>query len=142
VAHAGEEGPAENIVAALDVLGAERIDHGVHSVDDPEVVRRLAVEGVPLTMCPVYNVALRVVNRMEDHPLPRLIEAGVKVTVNSDDPAYFGGYVGDNYQALADGLGFGPEELVALARNSIEASFLDAGRKGELLAELEVVAAE
>ena len=142
VAHAGEEGPAENIVAALDVLGAERIDHGVHSVDDPEVVRRLAVEGIPLTMCPISNVALKVVDRIEDHPLPHLIEAGVKVTVNSDDPAYFGGYVGDNYEALADGLGFGAEELVALARNSIEASFLDAGRKGELLAELEAVATE
>ncbi len=142
VAHAGEEGPPENIVAALDVLGAERIDHGVHSVDDPEVVRRLAVEGVPLTMCPISNVALKVVDRIEDHPLPHLIEAGVKVTVNSDDPAYFGGYIGDNYQALADGLGLGPADLVALARNSIEASFLDAGRKAELLAELEAVASE
>ncbi len=142
VAHAGEEGPPENITAALDVLGAERIDHGVRSLEDPDVVRRLAVEGVPLTMCPISNVALKVVDRIEDHPLPHLIEAGVKVTVNSDDPAYFGGYVGDNYQALADGLGFGPADLVALARNSIEASFLDAGRKGELLAELEAVATE
>jgi adenosine deaminase len=142
VAHAGEEGPAENITAALDVLGAERIDHGVRSLEDPDVVRRLAVEGIPLTMCPISNVALKVVDRIEDHPLPRLIEAGVKVMVNSDDPAYFGGYVGDNYQALADGLGFGPADLVALARNSIESSFLDAGRKGELLAELEQVATE
>jgi adenosine deaminase len=140
VAHAAEEGPAENITAALDVLGAERIDHGVRSLEDPEVVRRLSVEGVPLTMCPISNVALKVVDRIEDHPLPRLIEAGVKVTVNSDDPAYFGGYVADNYQALADGLGFGPDDLIALARNSIEASFLDQVRKSELLAELEAAA--
>jgi adenosine deaminase len=142
VAHAGEEGPAANVTAAIDVLGVERIDHGVHSVDDPEVVRRLAVEGIPLTMCPISNVALKVVDRIEDHPLPRLMESGVRVTVNSDDPAYFGGYVGDNYQAVADGLGFGPADLVALARNSIEASFLDDGRKGELLAELEAVGGE
>jgi adenosine deaminase len=140
VAHAGEEGPPGNITAALDVLGVERIDHGVRSVEDWEVVRRLGAEGIPLTMCPISNVALKVVDRIEDHPLPRLIEAGVKVTVNSDDPAYFGGYVGDNYQALAEGLGFGAEQLVALARNSIEASFLDTARKAELLAELGQVA--
>jgi adenosine deaminase len=109
----------------------------VRSLEDPDVVRRLSVEAVPLTMCPISNVSLRVVDRIEDHPLPQLIEAGVKVTVNSDDPAYFGGYVGDNYLALVEGLGFGAEQLVELARNSIEASFLDAGRKGELLAELE-----
>jgi adenosine deaminase len=142
VAHAAEEGPPENITSALDVLGAERIDHGVRSLEDPEVVRRLSVEGIPLTMCPVSNVALKVVDRIEDHPLPLLMGEGVKVTVNSDDPAYFGGYVGDNYQALVDGLGFGPDDLVALARNSIEASFLDAGRKAELLIELERVATE
>jgi adenosine deaminase len=142
VAHAAEEGPPENITAAIDVLGAERIDHGVRSLEDPEVVRRLSVEGISLTMCPISNVALKVVDRIEDHPLPRLIAAGVKVTVNSDDPAYFGGYVGDNYQALADGLGFVAADLIALARNSIEASFLDAERKGELLAELEAVASE
>jgi adenosine deaminase len=140
VAHAGEEGPPGNITAALDVLGVERIDHGVRSVEDWEVVRRLGAEGIPLTMCPISNVALKVVDRIEDHPLPMLIEAGVKVTVNSDDPAYFGGYVGDNYQALAEGLGFGAEQLVALARNSIEASFLDTARKAELLAELGQVA--
>jgi adenosine deaminase len=141
VAHAGEEGPPENIAAALDVLGAERIDHGVRSVEDPEVVRRLSVEGIPLTVCPISNVALKVVNRIEDHPLADLIEAGVKVTVNSDDPAYFGGYVGANYQLLVEGLGFGTSQLVALARNSIEASFLDAARKSELVAELEQVVA-
>jgi adenosine deaminase len=140
VAHAGEEGPPENITAALDVLGAERIDHGVRCLEDPEVVRRLVRDGIPLTVCPISNVAVKVVDRIEDHPLPRLIEAGITVTVNSDDPAYFGGYVGDNYQELADGLGLGPPQLVALARNSIEASFLDPVRKSGLLAELEAVA--
>ena len=140
VAHAGEEGPPEYITAALDVLGAERIDHGVRCLEDLEVVRRLSAEGIPLTMCPISNVALKVVDRIEDHPLPQLIEAGITVTVNSDDPAYFGGYVGDNYQALAEGLDLGPPQLVALARNSIEASFLDPVRKSELIAELEAVA--
>lgn len=138
VAHAGEEGPPEYITAALDVLGAERIDHGVRCLEDPEVVGRLRAEGVPLTVCPLSNVALKVVDRIGDHPLPRLIEAGITVTVNSDDPAYFGGYVGDNYQALAEGLGFGPTQLIALARNSIRASFLDVERKTALLAELEL----
>ncbi|HLF44500.1 MAG TPA: adenosine deaminase [Acidimicrobiia bacterium] len=140
VAHAGEEGPPEYITGALDVLGAERIDHGVRCLEDPELVSRLRTGGVALTVCPLSNVALKVVDRIEDHPLPRLIEAGITVTVNSDDPAYFGGYVGDNYQELADGLGLGPSQLVALARNSIEASFLDPVRKSELLAELEAVA--
>jgi adenosine deaminase len=140
VAHAGEEGPPEYITAALDVLGAERIDHGVRCLEDPEVVRRLSTAGIPLTVCPMSNVALKVVDRIEDHPLPRLIEAGIRVTVNSDDPAYFGGYVGDNYEALAGGLGLVPSQLIALARNSIEASFLDDARKAELVAELEVAA--
>jgi len=140
VAHAGEEGPPEYITAALDVLGAERIDHGVRCLEDPELVRRLSTEGIPLTVCPMSNVALKVVERIEEHPLPRLVESGIKVTVNSDDPAYFGGYVGDNYQGLAEGLGFGPVQLIDLARNSIEASFLDERRKSELVAELESVA--
>ena len=137
VAHAGEEGPPEYITAALDVLGAERIDHGVRCLEDPELVRRLSTAGIPLTVCPMSNVALQVVDRISDHPLPRLVEARIKVTVNSDDPAYFGGYVGDNYQALVDGLDLGRADLKGLARNSIEASFLDAGRKSQLVAELE-----
>ena len=141
VAHAGEEGPPEYITAALDVLGAERIDHGVSSVEDWEVVRRLSAEGIPLTMCPISNVALKVVDRIEDHPLPHLIEAGVIVTINSDDPAYFGGYVGDNYQALAEGLAFDSSQFIALARNSILASFLGDERKTALLTELEALSA-
>jgi adenosine deaminase len=137
VAHAGEEGPAAYVTAALDVLGVERIDHGVRSLEDPELVDRLRREQVPLTVCPLSNVALQVVPTIEAHPLPLLLEAGVLVTVNSDDPAYFGGYVADNYRALGEGLGLDEHALVGLARNSIVASFLDAARKRDLLADLE-----
>lgn len=137
VAHAGEEGPPSYVWGALDVLGAERIDHGVRSLEDPELVARLVRDRVPLTVCPLSNVALRVVDRLEDHQLPRMMEAGLLVSVNSDDPAYFGGYVGSNYRGLVDGLGFGQDELTTLARNSIESSFLSEDRKKELLAEVE-----
>jgi adenosine deaminase len=92
---------------------------------------------VPLTVCPMSNVSLRVVERLEDHPLPRMLEAGLLVSVNSDDPAYFGGYVGDNYLGLVETFGFGREELATLARNSIVSSFLDESRKTELLAEID-----
>ncbi|MEX0863602.1 MAG: adenosine deaminase [Acidimicrobiia bacterium] len=140
VAHAGEEGPADYVIAALDVLGAERIDHGVRSLEDPGLVSRLARDRVPLTVCPLSNVALKVVPRLEDHPLPRMMEAGLLVSVNSDDPAYFGGYVGANYRGLVESLGFGVTELVKLAKNSIVSSFLDDVRKMELLAGLDEAA--
>jgi adenosine deaminase len=136
VAHAGEEGPPSYVVGALDVLGAERIDHGVRSLEDPDLVARLVRDQVPLTVCPLSNVALQVVPRLEDHPLPAMMEAGLQVSVNSDDPAYFGGYVGDNYQGLVVSLGFGAREIVALAANSITSSFLASDRKTELLDEL------
>jgi adenosine deaminase len=141
VAHAGEEGPPEYVWAALDVLGAERIDHGVRSLEDPALVARLAREHVPLTVCPLSNVALKVVDDMSDHPLPAMIEAGLVVCINSDDPAYFGGYVGDNYRAVHQSLGLEERALVDLARNSVTASFLDSGRKQALLDELEGVSA-
>lgn len=141
VAHAGEEGPPEYVVSALDVLGAERVDHGVRSLENPELVARLASDKVPLTVCPLSNVSLRVVDRLEDHPLPRMIEAGLLVSVNSDDPAYFGGYVGDNFRGLVDAFGFGSEELATLARNSIESSFLDDERKADLIDELDRISA-
>jgi adenosine deaminase len=141
VAHAGEEGPAAYVTGALDALGAERIDHGVRSADDPEVVERLARERIPLTMCPLSNVKLKVFDRIDGHNLKRLLDLGVLVTVNSDDPAYFGGYVLDNYLALAAGLGLGDADLALLARNSIEASFLPADAKAVLLAELDAIAA-
>lgn len=136
VAHAGEEGPPEYVVGALDVLGAERIDHGVRSLESPELVERLRRDRVPLTVCPLSNVSLKVVDVIDEHPLPEMIDAGLVVTVNSDDPAYFGGYVADNYRALAEGLGFDRERLAGLAANSIEASFLDADSKATLLAEV------
>ncbi|OFW62849.1 MAG: adenosine deaminase [Actinobacteria bacterium RBG_16_67_15] len=134
VAHAGEEGPPQYVWEALDVLGAERIDHGVRAEGDPKLLARLAADQVPLTTCPISNVRLRGVARIEDHNLKRLLDHGLKVTVNSDDPAYFGGYVADNYRAVQDGLGLSDVEITKLARNSIEASFLDATAKARLLA--------
>jgi adenosine deaminase len=124
VAHAGEEGPAEYITEALDLLGAERIDHGVRCEEDSVLCERLAREGVALTVCPLSNVKLRVFARMEDHNLKRLLERGLKVTVNSDDPAYFGGYVADNYRAVQRALELGRAQIATLARNSLDASFL------------------
>ncbi len=123
VAHAGEEGPAANVAGALDALGAERIDHGVRCLEDPALVARLARERIPLTVCPLSNVRLRVFDRMDDHVLPRLLEAGVLATINSDDPAYFGGYVTRNFETASEALGLGPEDAVRLARNSLEAAF-------------------
>ena len=140
VAHAGEEGPPAYISGALDSLGSERIDHGVRSAEDPDLVARLVAEQIPLTMCPLSNVKLRVFDRLEDHNLKDLLDRGVRVTVNSDDPAYFGGYVLDNYVAIAEALNLSWEDLIALARNSIEATFLSVDEKDALLADLEAVA--
>jgi adenosine deaminase len=141
VAHAGEEGPPEYVSGALDTLGAERIDHGVRSLEDPDLVDRLRRERIPLTVCPLSNVALRVVNDLSDHPLPVMMKAGLLVSINSDDPAYFGGYVGDNYRETQTALGLEDETITTLARNSIESSFLDDARKAALLAELDIVSA-
>jgi len=141
VAHAGEEGPPEYITGALDTLGAERIDHGVRCDEDQALVERLAREQIPLTMCPLSNVKLRVFERLEDHNLKRLLDLGVQVTINSDDPAYFGGYVLDNYVAAAEALSLSREDLIALARNSIDATFLADEDKAILLAELADAAA-
>jgi adenine deaminase len=127
VAHAGEEGPPEYIRQALDDLGAARIDYGVRCVEDPKLVRRLREEQVPLTVCPLSNVRLRVFPSLEEHPVKRMLGEGLCVTVNSDDPAYFGGYVADNYSAVRDGLGFAREEFRAVAENSFKASFLGEG---------------
>ncbi len=137
VAHAGEEGPPAYVRGALDQLGAERIDHGVRSEEDTALVDRLVAEGVPLTMCPLSNLELRVVERLEDHNLARLLRRGVFVTVNSDDPAYFGGYLVDNYVAVAEALELGRDDLVALARNSFEAAFASVADKAVWLAELD-----
>ncbi|MCL4078841.1 adenosine deaminase [Coriobacteriia bacterium Es71-Z0120] len=129
VAHAGEEGPPEYVAAALDLLGAERIDHGVRSLEDPALVERLARERVPLTVCPLSNVKLRVVPSLEQHPLKRMLDAGLLVTVNSDDPAYFGGYLVENYVVAALALDLSRDEIVTLAENSFVASFLDESAK-------------
>src|ERR671910_3238047 len=118
VAHAGEEGPPEYIWQTLDVLKAVRIDHGVRCMEDPRLVERLREEQVPLTVCPLSNVKLRVFPSIDQHPLKRMLEAGLCATVNSDDPAYFGGYVADNLQAIKDGLGFTREDFRKVAENS------------------------
>ncbi len=141
VAHAGEEGPPAYVWQALDLLHAERIDHGVRALEDDRLVERLRRDRIPLTMCPLSNVKLGVFGTLEEHNLKRALDARLCVTINSDDPAYFGGYVGDNYLAAQEALGLTPEELVTIAANSIEASFLDAGAKQRLAAELAAYAA-
>jgi adenosine deaminase len=137
VAHAGEEGPPEYIWQALDLLGAERIDHGVRCLEDRSLVHRLETDRIPLTVCPFSNVKLRVVDTLEQHPLATILDRGLCATVNSDDPAYFGGYVGDNLAGVAQALQLADEVVVQLARNSFEASFLDDAERARLLAELD-----
>jgi adenosine deaminase len=141
VAHAGEEGPADYIREALDVLQVRRIDHGVRCEEDPELVRRLVHDRVPLTVCPLSNIRLRVFDRMEAHNLKRLLQLGVCVTVNSDDPAYFGGYVLENYLAVQQALDLSKADMALLARNSIEASFLPQAEQRRWIAAIEQVAA-
>jgi len=141
VAHAGEEGGADLVTRTLDVLHVERIDHGVRSAHDPSLVARLVAERVPLTVCPLSNTRLRVFPTMKESPLKTLLDAGVLVTVNSDDPAYFGGHIGENFRAAAAGLALTREDLVTLTENAIEASFADDERKGELRRELDAVTA-
>ena len=136
VAHAGEEGPPEYIWQALDVLGAERIDHGVRCLEDRSLVHRLGADRIPLTVCPFSNVKLRVVDRLEQHPLATMLEHGLCATVNSDDPAYFGGYVGENLAGVAEALRLDDGALLELARNSFAASFLDDATRARHLAEL------
>lgn len=140
VAHAGEEGPPAYIWSALDVLKVERIDHGVRSLEDPALVERLRQDGMALTVCPLSNVKLCVFPDMAQHNLVRLLQAGLKVTINSDDPAYFGGYMNANFQAAFDALPeLGPEHAYILARNSLEASFVDAGQQSRWIAQLDDV---
>ncbi|MEU5399037.1 adenosine deaminase [Streptomyces sp. NPDC005963] len=139
VAHAGEEGPPEYIREALDVLGVERIDHGLRCIEDRDLVERLARERVPLTLCPLSNVRLKVIDVLEDHPLRQLMDAGLLCTVNSDDPAYFGGYVGDTFHAVREALDLDHEQMRELARNSFVAAFLqdDEERRSRLIAEVD-----
>ena len=134
VAHAGEEGPPAFVRDALDLLAARRIDHGVRSLEDPDLVARLARERVPLTVCPFSNVALRVVPTLREHPLRTMLDLGLNVSIHSDDPAYFGGYVARNYVDTATALGLDDVQLVELARNSIRSSFLTDSEQHVLLA--------
>ena len=140
-AHAGEEGPPSYVWEALDVLGVARIDHGVRSMEDEPLVERLARERVPLTVCPLSNVRLRVVEDLAHHPLRRMLDKGLVATVNSDDPAYFGGYVQENYRAAAQALQLGRDEVAAIVRNGIAASLMPKSEKAALLAEVDRVIA-
>ncbi|MCW3847609.1 adenosine deaminase [Sphingomonas sp. LB-2] len=124
VAHAGEEGPPEYVHEALDLLHIDRLDHGNRSLEDPALVTKLARSGMTLTVCPLSNVKLCNVASIEVHPIDEMLRKGLRATVNSDDPAYFGGYVGENYRAIARGRGLGRDEVVTLARNSFLGSFL------------------
>jgi len=125
VAHAGEEGPPEYIYEALDGLQVDRIDHGNRAMEDPALISRLAEMKMPLTVCPQSNLRLAVVKDMKDHPIRKMLSAGLQVTVNSDDPAYFGGYVNDNFNALVDAVDLSYDEIVELVVNSFKSSFLD-----------------
>lgn len=137
VAHAGEEGPPEYIWQALEELKVSRIDHGVRCVEDPQLVEKLVAEQIPLTVCPLSNVKLRVFDSIQDHNLKRMLDLGLCVTVNSDDPAYFGGYIAENFHAAQEGLHLSRDDVSRLVKNSFQASFLSAGEKQQLLDELD-----
>ena len=139
VAHAGEEGPPAYIVEALDLLKVERIDHGVRAAEDPALVERLVREQTPLTVCPLSNIKLCVFPTLQDHNLKQLLDAGLKVTINSDDPAYFGGYIGQNFLATAEALQLSRAELKRIARNSLEASFVGDAERAPWLARLDAL---
>lgn len=141
VAHAGEEGPPEYVAEALDLLKVERIDHGNRALEDPVLTARLAREGVALTVCPLSNLRLCVVGDLASHPLPRMLEAGLVVTLNSDDPAFFGGYINENYQAMRDHAGIDDAQLADIARNSFRSAFLGAAERQRLLDEVDAFAA-
>lgn len=137
VAHAGEEGPPDYIREALDLLAVDRIDHGIRCMEDEELVERLVAEQVPLTVCPLSNVRLRAVDTLAEHPLPQMLLRGLNVSINSDDPAYFGGYIDENFRQIRAAFGFGTAQLADLAANSVRSAFLTDTRRRELLAEVE-----
>jgi adenosine deaminase len=140
-AHAGEEGPPRYVWEALDILGVARIDHGNRALEDEVLIGRLARQRTALTVCPLSNLRLRVVDELAHHPLRRMMEKDLVVTVNSDDPAYFGGYVNDNYRAVSDALQLSRNEIVAIVRNGIHASLMTAAEKTNVLAEIDRVLA-
>lgn len=141
-AHAGEEGPPDYVWQALDVLGVTRVDHGNRALEDAALVARLARDRVPLTVCPLSNLKLRVVDDLARHPLRHMMERDLRATVNSDDPAYFGGYVNDNFRAVAAALGLDRRDVVALARNSFTAALMPEAGRARALARFDAVAAE
>lgn len=141
VAHAGEEGPPEYIRQALDLLGSERIDHGVRCIEDPGLTERLVQEQIPLTVCPLSNVRLRVFDTMADHDLKKLLDLGLRITLNSDDPAYFGGYITENFLVAQEALILDRDDIFTLARNSFLAAFLTPEEKNRYLEDLERFAA-
>jgi adenine deaminase len=134
VAHAGEEGPASYVCEAIDLLKVKRIDHGNHALDDPALVARIAREQIPMTVCPLSNKRLQVCPDLSKHPLRRMLMAGLLVTVNSDDPSYFGGYVNENFIAIQEALALTEPEIATLARNSFTASFMTDVEKAAALA--------
>ena len=137
VAHAGEEGPAEYVWEALDFLNVRRIDHGVRSIEDPKLIDFLVKKQIPLTVCPLSNIKLCVFDEMSQHNIKQLLDLGVRVTINSDDPAYFGGYMNENFIATQEGLNLSKEDIYRISLNTIEASFISDERKAELKAELD-----
>ena len=139
VAHAGEEGPAEYVWEALDLLKVNRIDHGVRSEEDPALMQRLIAEKMPLTVCPLSNLKLCVVDDMQQHNIRRLLQQGVHVTVNSDDPSYFGGYMNDNFIAIAEALDLSNDELKQLVINSFEASFISEADKANWISKIKAL---
>ncbi len=140
-AHAGEEGPPAYVYEALDILGVDRIDHGNRALEDEALTRRLVEMGITLTVCPLSNLSLCVVNDLRDHPMKRMLDLGLKATCNSDDPAYFGGYVGDNYIRTAEAVGLTRDDLATLAKNSFSGSFLSDADKTRHIAAVEAYAA-
>ena len=141
-AHAGEEGPPEYVWEALDGLAVDRIDHGNRSLEDPVLVKRLVAQGMTLTVCPLSNLKLCVVDDLRNHPLKRMLDLGLKATINSDDPAYFGGYIGENWTATTDALGLSRDELATLARNSFTGSFLAPGEIASRVAQVDAYLAK
>ena len=137
VAHAGEEGPADYVWEALEHLNVSRIDHGNNSMDDDSLIDELAKSKMPLTVCPLSNLKLKIVDDLKKHPLKKMIQKNLLVTINSDDPAYFGGYVNENYSAIANALDLSKEEICQLAKNSFQASFLDDDQKEKMMGKVD-----
>lgn len=137
VAHAGEEGPPEYVYQALDLLKVDRIDHGNRALEDEALIQRIAKEGIALTVCPLSNLKLCVVDNLKDHPMRKMLDAGLKATMNSDDPAYFGGYMNENFLQLTEALNLTKDEVVTLARNGFEAAFISEDHKQAMIDKLE-----